>query len=93
MIFFTVNLGVQLVYNQFAAIFSVTDYMRQKTAENEGDKITQQMIAFITVNIFAVQERFDFKKCRFFLAFRRKTNFENSTKFDPVRGNKPCILT
>ena len=34
MIIFTVNLGVQLVYNQFAAIFTVTDYMRQTIAEN-----------------------------------------------------------
>ena len=34
MIIFTVNLGVQLVYNQFATIFTVTDYMQQKTAEN-----------------------------------------------------------
>ena len=34
MIIFTVDLGVQLVYNQFAAIFTITDYMRQKIAEN-----------------------------------------------------------
>ena len=31
---FTIFLGVQFIYHQFAAIFTVTDYMRQMTAEN-----------------------------------------------------------
>ena len=34
MMIFTIDLGVQLIYHQFATLFTVTDYMQQKTAEN-----------------------------------------------------------
>ena len=51
---FTINLGVQLIYHQFAALFTVTDYMQQKTAENttkvQGTS-TRQIAVIITVNI------------------------------------------
>ena len=30
---FTIFLGLQFIYHQFAAIFTVTDYMRQMTAD------------------------------------------------------------
>ena len=55
-IVFTIHLSVQLIYGQFAAIFTVTDYMRQTTVKKEykiaRDEITQQMAAFITISIF-----------------------------------------